>query len=228
MLERDCATVSSATLRGHPGDGILIVSTPLRSAVSGFPLAALGNQRHATTYVSAEQPPASEETRVPLAHEDQGRTCRPRPAPGPRSPQTDRQRRASRSPSQAGLAISVARHGFGFPKSSRILRRGDFRRVYDQGSRYSCPLFAAFCLRASGEEPPADSSRIGFTVPRAVGKAVVRNRIKRRMREAVRLHLSELPVGWCIVFNPRKPAASVPFPELEAEVRKLFQRCANS
>jgi ribonuclease P protein component len=48
------------------------------------------------------------------------------------------------------------------------------------------------------------------------------------MREAVRLHLAELPPVWSIVFNPRKPAETVPFPELEAEIRKLFLRCANS
>ena len=195
--------------------------------MSGLSFAALRNHRHATTYVSAEQSPAGEETRVPLAHEDQGRSRRSRPASRSRPSQADCQRRARRSSVQAGLAISVARQGFGFPKSSRILRRGDFRKVYDQGSRYSCPLFAAFCLRAAAEPLP-ESAHVGFTVPRAIGKAVVRNRIKRRMREAVRLHLAELPSVWSIVFNPRKSAETVPFPELEAEVRKLFLRCANS
>ena len=48
------------------------------------------------------------------------------------------------------------------------------------------------------------------------------------MREVVRLHLSELPPEWSIVFNPRKPVLSADFPAIEAEIRKLFLRCANS
>src|SRR5713101_10015083 len=88
----------------------------------------------------------------------------------------------------------------GFPKSVRILRSKDFRRVYENGSRYSGPLFAAFYARvAEGGSGP----KIGFTVPRSIGNAVVRNRIKRRVREAVRLRLEQLSPQWEIVFNPR-------------------------
>jgi ribonuclease P protein component len=61
-----------------------------------------------------------------------------------------------------------------------------------------------------------------------MGKAVVRNRMKRRMREAVRLNLESLPPEWSIVFNPRKPLLDARFPDLEAEVRKVFSRCGNS
>lgn len=52
--------------------------------------------------------------------------------------------------------------------------------------------------------------------------------MKRRLREAVRLHLRELPAAWNIVFNVRKPLLDAPFEQLEAEVRKVFERCANS
>ncbi|MGI8991715.1 MAG: ribonuclease P protein component [Bryobacteraceae bacterium] len=110
----------------------------------------------------------------------------------------------------------------GFPKSVRLLRSRDFRRVYDHGTRYSGPLFAAFCLA----DPENPGPRIGFTVPRAIGCAVVRNRIKRRLREAVRLRLDNLNPQWSIVFNPRKSAQNCPFPELEREIEKLFLRCS--
>ena len=53
-------------------------------------------------------------------------------------------------------------------------------------------------------------------------------RMKRRMREAVRLHLEDLQSEWSIVFNPRKPLLEAPFPDIEAEVRKVFSRCGKS
>jgi ribonuclease P protein component len=96
--------------------------------------------------------------------------------------------------------------------------------VYDRGSRFAGPYFAAFCVR----EPAGGGPRIGFTTPRALGKAVVRNRIRRRVREAVRLHLEQLNPEWSIVFNPRRKAMEAPFPELEREILRLFQRCNGS
>jgi ribonuclease P protein component len=56
---------------------------------------------------------------------------------------------------------------------------------------------------------------------------VIRNRIKRRVREAVRVRLDRVGAGWEIVINPRSRAMIVPFPQLEKEVEKLFERCAN-
>jgi ribonuclease P protein component len=65
-------------------------------------------------------------------------------------------------------------------------------------------------------------------VPRALGKAVVRNRIKRRLREAVRFHLDRLSPQWSIVINPRRKALDAPLPELQREVERLFLRCNGS
>ena len=85
-------------------------------------------------------------------------------------------------------------------------------------------MFAAFCVR----ETQADGPHIGFTCPRALGKAVVRNRIKRRVREAVRLHLEQLSPLWSIVINPRRKAFDAPTAELQKEILRLFQRCSGS
>ena len=111
-----------------------------------------------------------------------------------------------------------------FPKRVRLLRSQDFRRIYDQGIRHSNSLFAAFCLRGEA----ADGPRVGFTVPRKVAKAVVRNRIRRRVREAVRLHLERLNPQWSIVINPRRKAFQAPFVEICAEVEQLFRRCGGA
>jgi len=100
--------------------------------------------------------------------------------------------------------------------------------VYDHGARYSGPFFAAFYVRRQETEGPPGGPKIGFTVPRALGGAVVRNRIKRRVREAVRLRLDQLNPQWEIVFNPRRAAMDSPLPELMREVEKLFLRCNNS
>ena len=125
-------------------------------------------------------------------------------------------RSATREPS--GLPTS-----FGFPKSSRILRTSDFRKAYSQGSRISGPYFAAFCLRIPrGEE---EGPRLGFTVPRAFGKAVMRNRAKRRLREAIRVRMHEIPAQWDIVINPRRAALEAPVQELRREVDRVVARC---
>ena len=96
--------------------------------------------------------------------------------------------------------------------------------MYDQGIRFSCPMFAAFFVH----DPKPDGPHVGFTVPRALGNAVVRNRIRRRVREAVRLQLDRLNPQCCIVINPRRKAFDAPLPELKREVARLFLRCSGS
>ncbi len=92
----------------------------------------------------------------------------------------------------------------------------------------SGPYFAAFCLKAPESAGMGSSARIGLTVPRALGKATVRNRLKRRVREAFRRHLVELLPGWDIVVNPRRGALDAGFASLEQEVKKVIERCKRS
>jgi len=117
----------------------------------------------------------------------------------------------------------------GFPASARILRAADFRRAYNQGTRFTGQYFSAFCLRversAQKGRMHSDGPRLGFTVPRAFGKAVLRNRVKRRLREALRVRLPEVPPEWDIVINPRRPAIAAPVEELRREVDRLVAQC---
>jgi ribonuclease P protein component len=112
---------------------------------------------------------------------------------------------------------------FGFPKSARILRTADFRKAYNEGKRFTGRCFAAFCLPVQREGN--DGPRLGFTVPRAFGKAALRNRAKRRIREALRVRLPEVASEWDIVINPRRPAIAAPLEELRREVDRLVTQC---
>ena len=104
-----------------------------------------------------------------------------------------------------------------FPREARLVGRGEFDAVYRAGRRHSSSHFTVF-LRAN--ELP--ESRFGVSIKKALGGAVVRNRIRRRLREIVRCHRSEIPLGWDIVIHPKSAVDKAPFAELTAELLRLL------
>src|ERR1035437_1993441 len=66
--------------------------------------------------------------------------------------------------------------------------------------------------------------RVGLTAGKVVGKAHERNRIKRRMREALRRHIDLLPTGCDLILHPRRAVLDIEFPKLEAEVVRILQQ----
>lgn len=118
--------------------------------------------------------------------------------------------------------------GYRYPKTNRLLKSADFRKVYDQGSRFSCPYFVAFLLRHIDDPGPRPAGpRIGFTIPRAVGKAHDRNRIRRRIREMIRVRLANagIDANLDVVLNPRRAALEAPQADLARQVERLIERC---
>jgi ribonuclease P protein component len=69
----------------------------------------------------------------------------------------------------------------------------------------------------------ADKARVGYTVSRALGGAVTRNRMKRRLREAVRLSWPQFQIPVDIVINPKKSLLQARFQELLEEVGRAFE-----
>lgn len=155
------------------------------------------------TYLSTEPKTTGKDARLPDTHEDS------------RRPQSSQEPTPEGSLSPDSIRVCLRPQAF--PKSFRLLRRSEFRRVYDEGLRRNAPLCTVF-FRSNG----LPQSRLGITVPARLGKAVLRNRLKRRLREAFRLNRSALPGGWDILVNPREAVATVPFPALVRELLRLF------
>ena len=116
-----------------------------------------------------------------------------------------------------------------FPRNVRLLRRADFQRVYEHGRRhFSDSMTVFYLLRAvsasADERNMSDAGpRIGITVGRVLGKAVERVRIKRRIRNAARLHLAGLQTPVDVVINPKRIVLKVEFMKLTEEIRRAFE-----
>ena len=192
----------------------------------------------AETYISTQPAQALEKARVPDSHEDQERGQGAVASPGqgtqarlrktgfPRIVSHPGQQRPSfvqdfevvsaDAPSR-GEKQPAPQAGSGFPRAARLLKHADFERVYKQGRRHFSPHMTVFFL------PQAEGhARIGFTVGRVLGGAVQRNRIRRRLREAVRLCRSTLQGAVDVVINPKKSVLTLEFAVLLEEVGRAF------
>jgi ribonuclease P protein component len=88
----------------------------------------------------------------------------------------------------------------GLPPFQRVRKRRDFEKAYEEGKKVVTREFALFA-RPNGK----DFSRLGITTTRRLGKAVVRNRARRLVREAYRTHREQMPRGYDLVFVVRPP-----------------------
>jgi ribonuclease P protein component len=111
-----------------------------------------------------------------------------------------------------------------FPRSRRLLRHSDFEVVYKGGKRqFAAHLTVFYFVRRDSE-----GARVGFTVGKFLGCAVERNRVRRRLREAVRAHYGQLASGLDVVVHAKQSALNASLVELASEISHAFQAIAKT
>ncbi|PYC87534.1 ribonuclease P protein component [Streptomyces tateyamensis] len=124
------------------------------------------------------------------------------------------------------------------PSENRLRRRQDFATAVKRGRRAGRPLLVVHLRRADEQAEPGGgysdshphdaegtpSARAGFVVSKAVGPAVVRNLVKRRLRHLVRERMSRLPAGSLIVVRALPPAATASYPDLAHDLDAALKR----
>jgi ribonuclease P protein component len=110
---------------------------------------------------------------------------------------------------------------------ARLSKHADYQRAYAASRKRQSASMSWFLAPrpAAGAvaEPPA-GPRVGLTAGKVLGKAHERNRIKRRMREALRRHVELLPPGCDLILHPRRTVLTLDFKKLEAEIVRILQQ----
>lgn len=119
----------------------------------------------------------------------------------------------------------------GFPAAIRLRKRREFLRIQGAGTKHHLRHFLVFvtppAAAGSADEttkPRVLSARLGITVTRKVGCAVVRNRIKRLVREAFRRKRGSFTPGYDMVWVAKQSAASIGYADVLAAMETLGKR----
>ncbi len=113
-------------------------------------------------------------------------------------------------------------------RDTRLRKHAEYQRVYQASRKQFSGAMTWFAARRedSGVRTEVTGPRVGLTVGKVLGKAVDRNRIKRRMRAAVRANLGELPAGVDVILHPKRLVRDAEFGKLQSEVQRIFRQAA--
>ena len=100
-----------------------------------------------------------------------------------------------------------------------IKLNSDFRRIFNRGKSAVSPCVVVYCRKNR-----LGRNRLGLTVSKKIGKAVVRNRIRRRLREIIRLNGASLRQGYDLILVARSRAVSADYRRLETDVLNCCER----
>jgi ribonuclease P protein component len=115
---------------------------------------------------------------------------------------------------------------------ARLRKHSDYLRAYAAARKRQSASMSWFLApqapqtlgpQSSGTALPT-APRVGLTAGKVLGNAIERNRIKRRMREALRRHVGLLPEGFDLIFHPRRNVLTIEFAQLEAEIVRILQQ----
>ena len=106
-----------------------------------------------------------------------------------------------------------------FPRQERLRKRSEYRQIYNEGRKVVGPAFICFVAWREGQ-----GRKFGCAVSQKVGKAVVRNRVKRYLREIYRTHRGALAEDAHMVVVARRGCAELNFHESQEAIRRLLRR----
>jgi ribonuclease P protein component len=109
----------------------------------------------------------------------------------------------------------------------RLQKHADYQRAYAASRKRQSASMSWFLAPQQPAYPGAplpEAPRVGLTAGKVLGKAHERNRLKRRMREALRRHTDLLPPGCDLILHPRRAVLNLDFTKLEAEVVRILQQ----
>ena len=114
----------------------------------------------------------------------------------------------------------------GYSPAMRLLKRPQFRRVFDHGrSRGDTRLIVYICPRETASDDALP--RLGLTVGGKFGDSPLRNRFKRRVREAFRQNRTRLPAGHDLVVLPVGRGTAPPYADIEESLVRLAGQAAD-
>jgi len=109
-------------------------------------------------------------------------------------------------------------------KGARLRKHADYQRAYAASRKRQSASMSWFLAPQPTAVETAAGPRVGLTVGKVLGKAHERNRIKRRMREALRRRVELLPAGCDLILHPRRTVLTLNFRKLEGEIVRILQQ----